>query len=157
MTPAQPSLPTVCDCSLMTLQQEPFRWPRSAALWMAVAWLALFIIRPWEVMFPWLSGWSFERIYVLMTVSVVLATGKLRVRSSFQTIGLLVFFFTLLISSLCGMEPETTNDRIWIHLIHVAFFFFFSRRSGHAMTLFSNGSTLCMVGMSTREEQISVA
>ena len=107
----------------MPLYEVPFTWPRSPALWMVAGWLALYIIRPWEVLLPSLDGWHFERIYVVTTIAVVAASGKLRLRGSFQDLGVLALFGALLLSALCGVRPETTVDDVWIYVIQVVFYF----------------------------------
>lgn len=97
-------------------------WPRSLAFWLVVGWLALFIIRPWEIMFPWLEALRFERVYVLSTFSVILASGRLRFLRSTQTNGILLLVGALLITAIVGIEPEKTIDSIWRYIILLAFY-----------------------------------
>jgi O-antigen ligase len=111
------------DRAAVPLCEAPFAWPRSPALWMMAGWLALYIIRPWEVLFPSLGGLYFERIYVLTTIAVVAASGKLRLPGSLQDLGVLALFSAVLLSSLCGVAPENTVDCVWIYLIQVVFYF----------------------------------
>ena len=48
--------------------------PRSFALWMAATYVGLFIIRPWEVLFPQLGTIHFERIYAISMIFCVALT-----------------------------------------------------------------------------------
>ena len=107
----------VTDCC------ESFSRPTVLHLWMAGGWLALYIIRPWEVLCPSLGGWHLERIYVLTTMTIVAATGQLRFKGSFQDLGVLALFSAVLLSSLCGINAENTVESIWIYLIQLVFYF----------------------------------
>lgn len=46
------------------------------ATWIVAGYLVLFLIRPWEVLFPALADWRVERIYGLLMVGIVLLTGR---------------------------------------------------------------------------------
>ena len=45
-------------------------WPKSLALWMVAFYIALFIIRPWEQLLPWLAALRFERVYAIAMIVV---------------------------------------------------------------------------------------
>ena len=60
-------------------------WPRSICLWMAALYVALFIIRPWEQLFPQLGEIHFERIYAL---SMIAATFFFNIIQSIKHFGL---------------------------------------------------------------------
>lgn len=67
-------------------------WPRSVALWMAAFYVVLFIIRPWEQLFPSLGTIYFERVYALCMIAVVLLSGRVQIRINLQTIAVIFFF-----------------------------------------------------------------
>lgn len=51
-------------------------FPRGLALWMTAIYIGLFIIRPWEQLFPVLATFRFERVYgICLTACVVLGPG----------------------------------------------------------------------------------
>lgn len=52
------------------------RWSRSVGLWLVAGYFGLFIIRPWEVLAPWLADLRFERNYAIAMFVVVLVTGR---------------------------------------------------------------------------------
>ena len=51
-------------------------WSRSLGLWLVAGYIGLFIIRPWEVLAPWLANIKFERNYAIAMILVVLLTGR---------------------------------------------------------------------------------
>ena len=75
-------------------------WPRSFALWMAVFYGALFIIRPWEKLFPELGPLHFERWIAILTVVVVVLSGRFRPTLDLQTLAVLLFTCSLFLSGL---------------------------------------------------------
>ncbi len=73
-------------------------WPRSFALWAAIFYVALFVIRPWEKLVPELATIHFERIYAILMIVVVVMSGRLRLRLDFQTFTVLLFTGALCLS-----------------------------------------------------------
>src|ERR1700730_12155977 len=47
-------------------------WPRSLALWIAAFYIALYILRPWELSFAWMNEFHFERVYAICMIFAVL-------------------------------------------------------------------------------------
>ena len=45
-------------------------WPRGIDLWMAAIWIGLFIIRPWEMLWPGLADWHIARLYAIVMIVV---------------------------------------------------------------------------------------
>ena len=97
-------------------------WPRSLAVWMAALYVALFIIRPWEQLFPWLQAIRFERTYALTMIGVVVLTRGFRVRASFQTVGVVLFTLSLGISGLLAKNPSLAWDIFYKYLTLVIFY-----------------------------------
>jgi len=97
-------------------------WPRSVPLWLTAFWLALFVIRPWEVMFPALASYHVERIYAIAVIAAVVTSGQLRLRGSFQTTAVLLFLVALVVTSLCAVY-RCRWDRLYEYLTLVIFYF----------------------------------
>lgn len=98
-------------------------WPRSAALWMTVFWLALFIIRPGEILFPSLAEWHVERLWALAIIAVVVTFGMVRLCPSFQTNAVLLFLAALIVSSLCSLDGSAAWEELYKYIVLVVFYF----------------------------------
>jgi len=98
-------------------------WPEPLSLWMAVFWLALFIIRPWEVLFPELEPLHVERVWALLTVAVVFGSGKLRLCNSFQTTAVIVFLLALGFSSMFAGDHAAAREVLYKYVTLVVFYF----------------------------------
>lgn len=96
---------------------------RSLLMWMIAVWIALFIIRPWEYVFPELNAFRLERTYALAVIAVALLSGGLRFPICQQTIGLLVLLFAFVASMLGAAHTELAWEKIYIFLTYIAFFF----------------------------------
>jgi hypothetical protein len=98
-------------------------WPRSLALWMAATWIALFLIRPWEKLFPGLAEIHFARVYALSMIAVVVCSGNLRLEISSKTFGVLGFAFTLCVSWMAAWRPLLAWEMIYEYFTLLAFYF----------------------------------
>ncbi|NQT13915.1 MAG: O-antigen ligase family protein [Planctomycetes bacterium] len=98
-------------------------WPRSTALWMGVFWMALFVIRPWEVLFPELGAWHVERLFALAAVGVVVFSGKLRFCASVQTTGVLGFLLALTVSTAFALDTALAWEELYTYATLVVFYF----------------------------------
>ncbi|MGA2062774.1 MAG: O-antigen ligase family protein [Thermoguttaceae bacterium] len=97
-------------------------WPRRFELWMAAFYLALFIIRPWELLLPWLAVIHFERLYAITMILVVAGTCGIRLRWSSQTAAVFSFFAAIGISAVCAWKPELAGDGVYAYLTLVVFY-----------------------------------
>jgi O-antigen ligase len=97
-------------------------WPRSLALWMAAFYLALFIIRPWEKLFPWLATFRFERLYALAMIGVVILTRGPSFRLDRQTVAVLAFFGCISVSGLFAWDPALSAGPVYQYATLVIFF-----------------------------------
>ena len=52
-------------------------WSRSLGLWMVAIYIVLFLIRPWEILSPWLASFRFERMYAISMICVVVVMGRM--------------------------------------------------------------------------------
>ena len=98
-------------------------WPRSAALWIAVGWIALDIIRPWEIMLPELAPLHVARLYALGMIAVVICSGKFRWCRSPQTTGVLLFLAALAASWCFAGNSAAAYDEWYKYATLVAFYF----------------------------------
>lgn len=97
-------------------------WPGSLLMWMITGWFALYIIRPWEVLFPSLAPWHVERIYCVSVLAFIGISGRLRADLSRQswTFGLLLLAMTL--SAFGGIAYYASQDAIYGLLVHGAMY-----------------------------------
>ena len=98
-------------------------WPLSLPLWVAGFYVALFIIRPWEQLMPWLGDIHFERIYGICIILVVLFSRKKQFYMSFQTITVLLFLGGLALSTLFAINLSLSWYWFYAYLTLVFFFF----------------------------------
>jgi len=98
-------------------------WPRSAVLWIAVGWIALDIIRPWEIMLPELAPLHVARLYALGMIAVVVCSGSFRMCRSFQTTGVLLFLAALAASWCFAGDSTAAYDELYKYATLVAFYF----------------------------------
>lgn len=98
-------------------------WPRSVPLWMAAFYVALFIIRPWEELFPWLGAIHFERVYAIGMIAAVLFSQKTRFQMTSQSISVIFFLMGLFLSALLAVNPSLATDSFYSYLSLVVFYF----------------------------------
>jgi len=99
-------------------------WPRSFILWMAAFWMALVIIRPWELMFPELAPYHLPRVYAIIMLVATACLGRLQLFScSFQTLCLIAFVLALAVSSLVGLDAQASWTPLYTYLTLAVFYF----------------------------------
>lgn len=96
--------------------------PRSLAFWMAVGYLAMFIIRPWEVMFPDLAQYRIERVYALGTIATTFCYG-FRLRITYQTGTILTFVAAQAMSLFWVENTQLAWDALYKYITLVIFYF----------------------------------
>lgn len=101
-------------------------WPKSIPLWMAAFYVALFIIRPWEKIFPWMGIIYFERIYGILMVIAVFLSAKKQFRINFQTITVILFIFAITLSTLFARNFSIAWPSLYTFLTLVVFYFLLS-------------------------------
>lgn len=97
-------------------------WPRSIALWMAAFYVALYIIRPWEKLFPWLVEIRFERVYAILMIAVAITSAGSRFRLTSQTGAVMLFLASLHISAQFAIVPELCTALVWRYDTLAAFY-----------------------------------
>ncbi len=98
------------------------RWSRDLGLWLVTGYLALFLIRPWEVIAPELGDYRVERLYAVFMIAVVLVTGR-RIRWNLQSIAIGLFATSVAISSICAWQPEYSWPELYRYLTVVVTYF----------------------------------
>jgi O-antigen ligase len=98
-------------------------WPLSLPLYMAGFYIALFIIRPWEVLIPWLMDIHFERVYGILMILVVLFSRKKHLNMTFQLVTVLIFLGGICLSAFFAITPSLSWDLIYKYLTLIIFFF----------------------------------
>jgi O-antigen ligase len=98
-------------------------WPKSLALWMVAFYIALFIIRPWEQLLPWLAALRFERVYAIAMIVVAVAKARDHLRLSFQTLAVVVFFLSLVVSAVFARQPGLAWDPMYDFATLLIFYF----------------------------------
>ena len=98
-------------------------WPRSIPLWMAAFYIALFIIRPWEKLFPWLGTIYFEKGYALCLIGVVFFSGEKKFRINSQTLTVFLFLLAISFSAIFARHPSLAWDPLYEYLTLIIFYF----------------------------------
>lgn len=118
-------------------------WPRSLAVWMAAFYVALFIIRPWEKLFPGLAELRFERVYAVCMIAVVTVEGW-RLKLDRQTIAVLAFVATIALACLTAWKTEFAVDRLYKYLTLLVFYFVLLSVTRTAYTLVFLVTSYCL-------------
>ncbi len=81
-------------------------WPRKRIIWVVAIYLALFIIRPWELLFPELADIRFERLMVLFVLGMTALSCGISIRMTMQSVAMLLLLTAVWVSSLFAYVPE---------------------------------------------------
>ena len=96
---------------------------RGLAFWMAAVYLALFIIRPWELLFPSLGMIRFERMYAIaMIVAVAASCGLRPFLGSKTTMAVFSFLAAICVSGLFALDPSLATEGIYTYVTLVVFY-----------------------------------
>ncbi len=100
-------------------------WPRSVPLWMTAFYIALFIIRPWEKLFPWMADIHFERTYALCMIAVVIffREREKHFQVAFQTVTVLLFLSGVFLSYVFAINPSLAWEPFYKYLVLCVFYF----------------------------------
>jgi hypothetical protein len=93
------------DPRLDDAAEPALQWPTSLGLWLVALYLVIFLIRPWEVLMPWLQAWPVERIYAIAMLLAVMMTGR-GLRWSPQSTTVLLFLGAVGLSCLNAWQVE---------------------------------------------------
>ena len=99
-------------------------WPRRMTLWLVAVWIAIWIIRPWEIMFPEFRSFRLPRVYAIGMCLAVLLSGQFRgFAHRFQTQAVVLFIVALVASAINGVSPENSWDQLYFAFTIVFFYF----------------------------------
>jgi len=100
------------------------RLPDSLPLWMVAGYLGLFVIRPWEQLFPRLAPIHFELIYAIAAILVAVFSRKTKMPGvSLQSITIFMFVIALALSGLLGISFSTSWPPFYEYLTQVVCYF----------------------------------
>ena len=85
------------------------RFSQSLAVWMTAIFVGLFIIRPWEKMFPELSQFRFMRIYIVVWILCVVVTRGFRFDLNRQSVAAVLVGVTFGIATLLAVDPSSAG------------------------------------------------
>lgn len=94
-------------------------WSRSFALWIVAIYMALSIIRPWEMLFPVLADFHFERIFAITMVVVAYFSSRSKFQMSLQSWTVLIFLIVLGVTGLAA-DNKTLAWESWYVTFTVA-------------------------------------
>ena len=98
------------------------RWSGDWGLWLVACYLALFLIRPWEVIAPRLGDFRVERLYAVLMLAVVFITGR-GIRWNRQSIAVLLFTAAVAVSSIYAWQPQYAWPELYRYLTVVVTYF----------------------------------
>lgn len=98
-------------------------WPKSYTLWMAAFYMALYIIRPWERLFPSWQAFYPERTYAICMISVVFFSGKMQFRLTWQSVTVVLLFASIAFSGFFAYNSSLTWDILYGNSTLIIFYF----------------------------------
>jgi O-antigen ligase len=99
-------------------------WPRRLSLWMAAIYVVLFIIQPWDQIFPWLGVIHFERIYfILMLIVLFSSSDRQSIKMNSQTFAVILFFISIFLSAIFAYDSRLSWTPLYVYFTTVAFYF----------------------------------
>ena len=97
--------------------------PKSYSLVIAAFYMALFIIRPWDILFPWLGEIHFERSYLIFMLVVVFLGGSKSIKLDSITMAVFFFLCALLISTVFSQNPLRSWEEVYPFISIILFYF----------------------------------
>ena len=97
-------------------------WSRSPGIWMVAAYIGLFIIRPWEVIAPWLGELRFEKCYAIAMILVVAVTGR-RWRPTAQCFSIIAFATAVGLSAVFAWNSALSWEPLYRYATVVVTYF----------------------------------
>lgn len=98
------------------------RWPRSVGIWLVAIYIGLFIIRPWEVIAPWLADIRFERLYAIFMIAIVVLSGR-RWTLTRQCISVVMFAGAVALSAVFAWQSQLSWTPLYRYATVVVTYF----------------------------------
>lgn len=92
--------------------------PSSTTLWVGIGYVALYLIRPWEEIFPWLQVLRLERSWAIVFIACVLTDKKCRFRLDLNTL-VLVLLLALIGTSVLLSENGSLSREAYRNFLIV--------------------------------------
>ena len=86
-------------------------WPKPMVFWLVAFYMACFIIRPWERLFPFLASFRFERIMVILVASTVLLFRGPFIKITLQNLSMILIYGAVWLSSLFAYNTVTSETQ----------------------------------------------
>ena len=93
---------------------------------MVAFYMVLFLIRPWEEMYPWMAVFPIERTFAILAIATVVLGGQFWFQFTGQTTTLLAFLGAVSLSAMLGIEPAKSWDQLYIYATVVIWYFLFN-------------------------------
>ena len=119
-------------------------WPRSASFWMVAFYMALFLIRPWEVLYPWMAVYSIEFTFAILTIATIVLGGHFWFRFTGQTMTILAFLGAVSLSALYGLDPANSWDQLYKYITVIVWYFLFNSVIRTPRALFGHGDMVAV-------------
>ncbi len=102
-------------------------WPKPMVFWAVVFYIALFIIRPWEQLFPELAAFRFERLAVIFVGLIVLLRRGPLVRFDAQNVTMLCLFVAVYASGRNAWDTTVSMEEVTEFFGFTLIFFFIQK------------------------------
>src|SRR5690606_37238593 len=80
--------------------------PASLPLWLVGTYIGLYMIRPWELMFPALAEISFQRTYALAMIFIVVSLAGIRLDLNVNSVAVMLVVGTCIASAIVGYNLD---------------------------------------------------
>lgn len=97
-------------------------WPKSRIIWMAVFYMMLFIIRPWEVLIPGMAVLHPEKVFAICMLLAIFISGKISFQMSWQSFTAIFFIFAIFVSGQCAYIPSLAWEPLYKYLSIFVFY-----------------------------------
>jgi len=98
-------------------------WPKSVAFWFGLGYMALYVIRPWEALFPWMMVLRPERTWALATLLAVFLDKRSRLRTDGLTYSMILLLLVVGLTVAFSIDRANSWDTFWPFLTMAAFVF----------------------------------
>ncbi|MHB1558795.1 MAG: O-antigen ligase family protein [Isosphaeraceae bacterium] len=89
---------------------------------MVAFYMALFLVRPWEVLFPWMAEFPVERTFAILTIAAVFLGGRFWFQFTGQAMALLGFLTVVILSAPLGLDTQKSMSELYKYMTVVIWF-----------------------------------